>query len=145
MRDLHQLKQEIKGFIVRRLRLTDVSPESIGDADPLFGGGLDLDSVDLLDLVVGVEKEYGIRIASAAEGREILASVNSLAEHISRFHASASGEISSARRANTARTSGGTMNVGDSGQPSPFFAAAASSAPSGSPCASRVSCFFGAP
>jgi len=89
MRDLHQLKQEIKGFIVRRLRLTDVSPESIGDADPLFGGGLDLDSVDLLDLVVGVEKEYGIRIASAAEGREILASVNSLAEHISRFQASA--------------------------------------------------------
>jgi acyl carrier protein len=89
MRDLHQLKQEIKSFIVRRLRLTDVSPESIGDADPLFGGGLDLDSVDLLDLVVGVEKEYGIRIASAAEGREILASVNSLAEHISRSHASA--------------------------------------------------------
>ena len=86
MADLLQLKQEIKSFIVKRLRLTDVSPESIGDADPLFGGGLDLDSVDLLDLVVGVEKEYGIRIASAAEGREILASVNSLAEHISRSH-----------------------------------------------------------
>ena len=89
MRDLLKLKQEIKSFIVKRLRLTDISPESIGDSDPLFGGGLDLDSVDLLDLVVGVEKEYGIRIASAAEGREILASVNSLAEHISRSHASA--------------------------------------------------------
>ena len=89
MRDLFQLKKEIKSFIVKRLRLSDVSPESIGDADPLFGGGLDLDSVDLLDLVVGVEKEYGIRIASASEGREILASVNSLAEHISRFQASA--------------------------------------------------------
>jgi acyl carrier protein len=89
MRDLFQLKKEIKSFIVKRLRLTDVSPESIGDADPLFGGGLDLDSVDLLDLVVGVEKEYGIRIASASEGREILASVNSLAEHISRSHSSA--------------------------------------------------------
>ena len=88
MPDILQLKQEIKSFIVKRLRLTDVTPESIGDADPLFGGGLDLDSVDLLDLVVGVEKEYGIRIASAAEGREILASVNSLAEHISRSHAS---------------------------------------------------------
>jgi acyl carrier protein len=89
MPDLPQLKQEIKSFIVKRLRLTDVSPESIGDADPLFGGGLDLDSVDLLDLVVGVEKEYGIRIASAAQGREILTSVNSLAEHIQRSHASA--------------------------------------------------------
>jgi acyl carrier protein len=76
------LKQEIKSFIIRRLRLSDVSPESIGDADPLFGGGLDLDSVDLLDLVVGVEKEYGIRIASAAEGKEILASVQALADYI---------------------------------------------------------------
>ncbi len=83
------LKQEIKAFIVRRLRLSDVSPESIGDADPLFGGGLDLDSVDLLDLVVGVEREYGIRIASAAEGKEILASVNALTEYITRRRASA--------------------------------------------------------
>jgi acyl carrier protein len=89
MRDLNQLKQEIKSFIVKRLRLSDITPESIGDSDPLFGGGLDLDSVDLLDLVVGVEKEYGIRIASAAQGREVLASVNSLAEHIARSHASA--------------------------------------------------------
>jgi len=78
------LKQEIKTFIVRRLRLSDVAPESIGDTDPLFGGGLDLDSVDLLDLVVGVEKEYGIRIASAAEGKEILASVDALAAYIIR-------------------------------------------------------------
>ena len=83
------LKQEIKNFIVRRLRLSDIAPESIGDADPLFGGGLDLDSVDLLDLVVGVEKEYGIRIASAAEGKEILASVDSLAAYITRKRASA--------------------------------------------------------
>jgi acyl carrier protein len=83
------LKQEIKTFIVQRLRLSDVSPESIGDEDSLFGGGLDLDSVDLLDLVVGVEKEYGIRIASAAEGKEILASVNALADYITRKRASA--------------------------------------------------------
>ncbi len=84
MADPTLLRREIKEFVIRRLRLTDVSPDSIGDSDPLFGGGLDLDSVDLLDLVVGVEKEYGIRIASAAEGREILASVDSLAEHVSR-------------------------------------------------------------
>jgi acyl carrier protein len=87
MRDLSELKSEIKSFIVRRLRLTDIAPESIGDADPLFGGGMDLDSVDLLDLVVGVEKEYGVRIASAAEGREILASVDALAAHIARTRA----------------------------------------------------------
>jgi acyl carrier protein len=88
MRDLSELKREIKSFIVQRLRLTDVTAESIGDADPLFGGGMDLDSVDLLDLVVGVEKEYGVRIASAAEGREILASVDALAAHIARTRAS---------------------------------------------------------
>jgi acyl carrier protein len=87
MRDLSELKSEIKSFIVRRLRLTDIAPESIGDTDPLFGGGMDLDSVDLLDLVVGVEKEYGVRIASAAEGREILASVDALAAHIARTRA----------------------------------------------------------
>jgi len=89
MSNLSSLKQEIKAFIVRRLRLTDVAPESIGDTDPLIGGGLDLDSVDLLDLVVGVEKEYGIRIANVAEGKEILASVNALAECIARRRPSA--------------------------------------------------------
>ena len=89
MTDLASLKREIKAFIVRRLRLPDVSPDTIGDDDPLFGGGLDLDSVDLLDLVVGVEKEYGLRITSAAQGREILSSVSSLAEHIHRRRASA--------------------------------------------------------
>lgn len=89
MSDLASLKRELKSFIVRRLRLSDTAPDSIGDSEPLMGGGLDLDSVDLLDLVVGVEKEYGIRIASAAEGKKILASVNALAEHILRARASA--------------------------------------------------------
>jgi len=90
MPDLSSLKLELKTFIVRRLRLVDISPDSIGDTDLLIGGGLDLDSVDLLDLVVGVEKEYGVRIASVADGKEILASVNALADYISRKRASAS-------------------------------------------------------
>ena len=90
MTDPIALKRELKIFIVRRLRLADVSPDSIGDADRLIGGGLDLDSVDLLDLVVGVEKEYGVRIASVADGKEILASVDALAEHILKKRASAS-------------------------------------------------------
>lgn len=82
-------KQELKSFIVRRLRLVDTDPASIGDADLLIGGGLDLDSVDMLDLVVGVEKEYGVKVSSVAEGKEILASVDALAEFISRKRASA--------------------------------------------------------
>ncbi len=77
------LKRELKQFIVRRLRLDTVSPESIADDAPLVGGGLDLDSIDLLELVVGLEKDYGIRIADVAEGRRALASVATLADYVS--------------------------------------------------------------
>ena len=78
----HGLTSELKRFIVRRLRLEQVDPESIEDGAPLVGGGLDLDSIDLLELVVGLEKEYGLKIADVAEGRRILTSVRSLAEFV---------------------------------------------------------------
>jgi acyl carrier protein len=78
----HGLHSELKGFIVRRLRLEHIDPESIQDDAPLAGGGLDLDSIDLLELVVGIEKEYGLKIADVAEGRRILTSVRSLAEFV---------------------------------------------------------------
>ena len=76
------LHKELRHFIVRRLRLEQVDPDSIRDDAPLVGGGLDLDSIDLLELVVGLEKEYGLKIADVAEGRRILKSVNSLAEFV---------------------------------------------------------------
>jgi len=69
----------LKRFIVRRLRLDHVDPESIADDAPLVGGALNLDSIDLLELVVGLEKEYGVKIADVAEGRRALTSVSSLA------------------------------------------------------------------
>ena len=78
----HGLHGELKRFIVRRLRLERVDPDSIRDDAPLVGGGLDLDSIDLLELVVGLEKEYGLKIADVAEGRRILASVQSLADFV---------------------------------------------------------------
>ena len=78
----HGLYSELKHFIVRRLRLDQVDPETLQDDAPLVGGGLDLDSIDLLELVVGLEKEYGLKIADVAEGRRILASVHSLAEYV---------------------------------------------------------------
>ncbi len=77
--DLHK---ELKQFIVHRLRLESVDPETIRDDAPLVGGGLDLDSIDLLELVVGLEKEYGITIADVAEGRKALASVSTLADYV---------------------------------------------------------------
>ncbi len=76
------LHEDLKRFIVRRLRLESVDPGTIADTMPLVGGGLDLDSIDLLELVVGLEKEYGSTIADVAEGRRALASVASLAEYV---------------------------------------------------------------
>jgi acyl carrier protein len=80
--DNHGLHRELKQFIVRRLRLEQVDPDSIRDDAPLVGGGLDLDSIDLLELVVGLEKEYRLKIADVAEGRRILKSIDSLAEFV---------------------------------------------------------------
>ena len=78
----HGLHSELKRFIVRRLRLEQVDPDSIQDDALLVGGGLDLDSIDILELVVGLEKEYGIKVADVAEGKRALASVASLADYI---------------------------------------------------------------
>ncbi|HKN46366.1 MAG TPA: phosphopantetheine-binding protein [Candidatus Polarisedimenticolia bacterium] len=80
--DARALHADLKRFIVRRLRLESIDPESIDSATPLVGGGLDLDSIDLLELVVGLEKEYGIKVADVAEGKRALASVASLADYI---------------------------------------------------------------
>lgn len=80
--DHRELRQDLKRFIVRRLRLEHIRPEAIEDEAPLAGSGLDLDSIDLLELVVGLEKEYGLKIADVAEGRRALASVASLADFV---------------------------------------------------------------
>lgn len=69
----------IKRLIVESLHLDGVRPESIGDDQPLFGEGLGLDSVDALELVVALEKEFGIKIKSQEMGREAFASVEALA------------------------------------------------------------------
>ncbi|HEX3531035.1 MAG TPA: phosphopantetheine-binding protein [Thermoanaerobaculia bacterium] len=72
----------IKRLIVESLHLEGIRPEMIEDDAPLFGEGLGLDSVDALELVVALEKEFGIKIKSQELGREVFSSVSSLSQFI---------------------------------------------------------------
>lgn len=80
------LLSQLKVLIVETLRLEDVTPADIPDDEALIGGGLSLDSIDALELVVRLEKEFGVKIASSEESRAALASVSSLVTYL-RAHA----------------------------------------------------------
>lgn len=77
------LVEDLKHQIVEQLNLEDVKPEDIDSAAPLFGDGLGLDSIDALELIVLLEKKYGIKISDAKDAKSIFSSVNSMAEYIS--------------------------------------------------------------
>jgi len=76
-----EIKVKLKNMIVDRLKL-QVSPDSIDDTAPLFGEGLGLDSIDALELVVGLEQEFGVQVPDEAVGREAFASIDALCEFI---------------------------------------------------------------
>lgn len=80
----NDLKSELKKLIVETLNLEDVSPEEIADDEPLFGSGLELDSIDGLELVLQLEKHYDIKIGSSEASRDALQSVSVLADYITR-------------------------------------------------------------
>ena len=73
---------ELKSKIIEALKLQDITPEQIDDDAPLFGTGLGLDSIDALELVVLLEKEYGIVIKDIEEGRPAFRSARTLADFI---------------------------------------------------------------
>lgn len=79
---MHVAVNELKAKIIESLKLQDVSPDQIGDDAPLFGAGLGLDSIDALELVVMLEKHYGIVIKDIEEGRPAFHSVRALATFI---------------------------------------------------------------
>ena len=76
------LKGELKQLIIDALKLEDVSQADIGDTDPLFGEGLGLDSIDVLELTVAVEKRFAVSIPDENVGKRAFASVAALAEFI---------------------------------------------------------------
>ena len=79
-------KTEIKEAIIRSLRLP-MTVADIGDATPLFGEGLGLDSIDVLELVLEIERSFGVSIEDEQTGMEVLKSVDSIAEFITKRRA----------------------------------------------------------
>ena len=75
------LKLKIKRMLVRQLKL-QMKPEEIDDTAPLFGEGLGLDSIDVLEVVASIEREFGVSIQSQEEGERVLKSVQSVEEFL---------------------------------------------------------------
>lgn len=73
---------KLKTQIIEQLNLEGVSPDDISPDDSLFGEGLGLDSIDALELIVLLEKNYGLKIENPAEGKKIFTSIRSIAEYI---------------------------------------------------------------
>lgn len=79
---MDELILELKNEIINVLNLEGVTPEDISDDGELFGGGLGLDSIDALELIVLLEKTYGIKLKDPVQGKEIFKSVRTMAEYI---------------------------------------------------------------
>ena len=77
---MEELILKLKQEIIEVLNLEDVKPEDIDNDAPLFGEGLGLDSIDALELIVLMEKNYGIKLQDPAKGKEIFKSINVMAE-----------------------------------------------------------------
>ena len=79
---MEELILELKNEVINVLNLEGVKPEDIATDDELFGGGLGLDSIDALELIVLLEKNYGIKLKDPAQGKEIFRSVRTMAEFV---------------------------------------------------------------
>ena len=79
---MDKLIQELKVEIIEALNLEDMEPADIDENEPLFGEGLGLDSIDALELIVLLEKNYGIKIENPKDGKTIFHSVQTMADYI---------------------------------------------------------------
>jgi acyl carrier protein len=84
LEDKKALAERLKKLIIDSLQLEDITPGDIKDDDPLFGNGLGLDSIDALELVVALEKEFGIIIADEEVGKKIFVSINTLTDFVAK-------------------------------------------------------------
>lgn len=79
---MEALKQELKEKIIDVLNLEDINLKDINDDDALFGDGLGLDSIDALELIVMLDKDYGIKLVDPKEGKVIFKSIETMASYI---------------------------------------------------------------
>lgn len=80
---MQELTQQLKEQIIEVLNLEEMTPDEIDNDAPLFGDGLGLDSIDALELIVLLEKNYGIKLANPSEGRAIFDSISTIADYVS--------------------------------------------------------------
>lgn len=79
---MEELEKQLKQQIIEVLNLEDMSPEDIEGDAPLFGDGLGLDSIDALELIVLLEKHYGIKLSDPSEGKAIFKSIHTMADYV---------------------------------------------------------------
>ena len=79
---MNDLKRKLKELLIERLKFEDMTPDDIPDDQPLFAGGLGLDSIDALEIVVMLESEFGIKVKNETSARDSFRSVSTLAEFV---------------------------------------------------------------
>ena len=79
---MKELIEKLKGELIEELNLEDIDPSDVEDSAPLFGDGLGLDSIDALEIIVLLEKEYDIKIKDRNQGKAAMYSIETLAKFI---------------------------------------------------------------
>jgi acyl carrier protein len=79
MNDMASVKEQLKPIILKSLRITDLTPADLRDDQPLIGGELEIDSIDILQLVLEIERHFGIKLVQANFNQKSLESINALA------------------------------------------------------------------
>lgn len=76
------LRRKLKELLIERLKFEDMTPDDIPDDEPLFAGGLGLDSIDALEIVVMLESEFGVKVKNESSARESFRSIATLADYV---------------------------------------------------------------
>jgi acyl carrier protein len=79
---MNDLRRKLKELLIERLKFEDMTPDDIPDDEPLFAGGLGLDSIDALEIVVMLESEFGIKVKNESSARDYFRSVATLADFV---------------------------------------------------------------